>query len=208
MKKRVIPMNLQFFAENSNEENNSQQGNNQQGSNEGFQFDYDKLANIVAGKQSITEEKVLGGYFKQQGMTGEEVQQAINAFKEQKAKNTPDAALLQSNLDESKKALLEAKVNNQAIMEAITLGLDVKAIPYVLKMADMSKSVDTEGKISAEEVKKALEKVLTDIPALKGTQQGSNGNQVGGFQLGSPGNQDNQQTQEDMLRNIFGVKKS
>ena len=188
---------------------NGQQNNNTQQSQ--FQFDYEKLASIVAGKQNITEDKVLGGYFKQQGLTGAEMQQAINAFKEQKAKNTPDTATLQNNLATANKALTESQINNQAILEAVALGLDVKAIPYVLKMADMSNAVDTEGKVNADEVKKALVKVLTDVPALKGNSQqnnGSNEQHLGGFQVGSSGNQNNQNNQEDMLRSIFGIKKS
>ncbi len=218
MNKPLFPMKLQFFAEGGSEGNNNQQNNSssQQGNsgqqNQGFQFDYDKLANIVAGKQNITEDKVLGGYFKQQGLTGDEVQQAINAFKEQKAKNTPDTVTLQSNLDTANKALNEALVNNQAILEAIALGLDVKAVTYVLKMADFTNAVGSDGKVNAEEVKKALEKVLEDVPALKGNSQqnnnGSNEQHLGGFQVGSSGNQNNQNSQEDILRNIFGIKKS
>ena len=33
------------------------------------QIDYEKLAQIVAGKQSVTEDSVLRGYFKQQGLS-------------------------------------------------------------------------------------------------------------------------------------------
>ena len=48
-------------------------------------FDYDKLANLIAGKQSVTEESVLKGYFKQQGLSKEQMEQAITAFKQQQA---------------------------------------------------------------------------------------------------------------------------
>ena len=40
-------------------------------------FDYEKLANILAGRTAATEDSVLKGYFKQQGITGEEAAQAI-----------------------------------------------------------------------------------------------------------------------------------
>lgn len=207
------PMKLQLFAEGGNEGgNNNQQQENGSQQNQSFQFDYEKLANIVTGKQNLTEDKVLGGYFKQQGLTGDEVQQAINAFKEQKAKNTPDTTALQNDLAATNKALTDALVNNQAILEATALGLDVKAIPYVLKMADFTSAVGADGKVNAEEVKKALEKVLTDVPALKGSSQNNDSNnnqQLGGFQIGGAGgNQNNQNNQEDMLRSIFGIKKS
>lgn len=209
-----IPMKLQLFAESgSGEGANNQQNNNSntQNNQQNYQFDYEKLASIVNGKQSLTEEKVLGGYFKSQGLSGDEMQQAINAYKEQKAKNTPDVTSLQNDLATANKALTDAQINNQAILEAVALGLDVKAIPYVLKMADMSNAVDEEGKVNVDEVKKALVKVLTDVPALKGNSQqnnGSNEQHLGGFQVGSSGNQNNQNNQEDMLRSIFGIKKS
>lgn len=63
-------------------------------------FDYDKLAGILAGRQAANEESVLKGYFKQQGITGEEAAQAIAAFKAEKAKNTPDLASLQQENQE------------------------------------------------------------------------------------------------------------
>lgn len=56
------------------------------------QFDYEKLASLVAGKQTVTEETVLKGYFKQQGLTKEQMDQAIAAFKQQQAANQPDVA--------------------------------------------------------------------------------------------------------------------
>ena len=210
--RRKLPMKLQLFAgEGSEEQNNNQQNNNSntQSNNQNFQFDYEKLANIVNGKQSLTEEKVLGGYFKSQGLSGDEMQQAINAYKEQKAKNTPDVTSMKSELDTANKALTESLINNQAIMEAVSLGLDVKAVPYVLKMADFSTCLGQDGKVNVEEVKKALNKVLEDVPALKGNAPGSGSKeQQQGFQIGASGNNNQQNNQDDMLRSIFGIKKS
>lgn len=55
-------------------------------------FDYDKLASLITGKQSVTEDTVLKSYFKEQGLSADEMKEAIGAFKKQKAKNTPDFA--------------------------------------------------------------------------------------------------------------------
>lgn len=214
MKKRIIPMNLQLFAEGGDGGNNNQQNNDNNSQNDagnGFQFDYEKLANIVAGRQTVTEDKVLSGYFRQQGLSKEEADQAINEFKAQKAKNTPDVTTLQTNLANSNKALINERVNNQAILAAVELGIETKSIPYILKLADMSEAADAEGKVDAEKVKAAINKVLEDVPALKGqgdNQQGGNNNQSGGFRVGGGNNNQNEQNQEDMLRNIFGIKKS
>lgn len=73
-------------------------------------FDYDKLASLINGKQSVAEDTVLKSYFKEQGLSADEMKQAIGAFKEQKAKNTPDIAKIQSDLENSNKAKLLAEI--------------------------------------------------------------------------------------------------
>lgn len=209
-----LAMDLQYFAEGGDTTGTQDDaGKGQQQNNQNTpSFDYEKLASIINGKQTVAEDTVLKNFFKQQGLSQEEMNQAIHAFKEEKAKKTPDVAALQTELANTNKALLESKINEQATLQAMSLGLDSKAIPYVIKMADMGKVVDEEGKISAEEVKKALEQVLTDVPALKGstaTPQNSDNSNVGGFQIGGAGmaGQNSGQNQEDILRGIFGIKK-
>lgn len=166
-------------------------------------FDYDKLANLIAGKQTVTEDTVLKSYFKQQGLSADEMTQAINAFKETKAKNTPDVSALQNNLTAEKSARLQAEINQSATLEAIKQGVNVNSIQYVLKMADFKDCVTEDGKINAEKLTNAIKTVLDDIPALKGAQQNNNN---GGIQKigGDGGNQ--AETTEDTLRSIFGIK--
>lgn len=129
-------------------------------------FDYDKLASLITGKQSVAEDTVLKSYFKEQGLSADEMKQAIGAFKEQKAKNTPDIAKMQSDLENSNKAKLIAEVNQSATLEAVKQGVDIASIPYVLKMADFS-AVSADSKINAEKLTEAVKKVLDDIPTLK-----------------------------------------
>lgn len=143
-------------------------------------FDYDKLASLITGKQNVTEDTVLKSYFKEQGLSADEMKQAIGAFKEQKAKNTPNFAKMQSDLENSNKAKLIAEVNQSATLEAVKQGVDIASIPYVLKMADFS-VVITDGKINTEKLTEAVKKVLDDVPALKETADNSAGVQkIGG----------------------------
>lgn len=143
-------------------------------------FDYDKLASLINGKQSVTEDTVLKSYFKEQGLSADEMKQAIGAFKEQKAKNTPDIAKIQSEVESANNAKLTAEVNQSATLEAVKQGVDVASIPYVLKMADFS-AVITDGKINTEKLTEAVKKVLDDVPALKKTADNSAGVQkIGG----------------------------
>lgn len=202
--RRPLPLNLQFFAEGEAEEPQQPQNNQQTAAPS---IDYDKLASIINGKQTVTEDTVLKNYFKQQGLSQEELNQAITSYKAEKAKRTPDVGALQNQLTTKNEELQKALVNNQATMEAVNLGLDAKAIPYVVKLADMSKAVNEDGSVNAEEVKKALEQVLKDVPALKGTQAPEQTGALGGFQIGGGSGSNNNNSSEDELRRIFGIKK-
>lgn len=201
--RRPLPLNLQFFAEDEAEEPQ----NNQQTA--APSIDYDKLASIINGKQTVTEDTVLKNYFKQQGLSQEEVSQAIATFKNEKAKRTPDIGALQNEITTKNAVLKDALVNQQATMEAVTLGLDAKTIPYVVKLADMSKAVNDDGTVNADEIKKALEKVLADVPQFKGTvqQSSSHNDDVGGFQIGGGAGNTGNNSSEEELRRIFGIKK-
>lgn len=165
----------------------------------GTTFDYDKLANIVAGKQAVAEDTVLKNYFKQQGMSEEEMKQAVKAFKEQKTASQPDVNAMQAQLTQSQAAAQKAAIENAAILEAVEMGLDAKTIPYVLKMADLSSAVGQDGKINQETVKNAISKVLEDVPQLKPAPAENKG-----FQIGASGGQQ-QNTSEEALKAAFGI---
>lgn len=163
-------------------------------------IDYDKLAQLVAGKQTVTEDSVLKGYFKQQGLNQEEMTQAIAAFKQQKAASQPDVNAMQTQLAQAQAAAQQATLENAATMAAIGLGLDVKTIPYVLKIADLSQVIGQDGKINDEGMKNALNKVLEDVPALKPQA----GQATGFVQVGATGGS-SQQTTDDALKKAFGL---
>ena len=69
-------------------------------------------------------------------------------------------------------------------MMAVSLGVEAKTIPYVLKMADFSQVTGEDGKINEETLKAAVNKVLEDIPALKP----QTGGKTGFSQVGTGGN--------------------
>lgn len=204
-----LPMRLQFFADadtgaggnGAGAGDGGQQGQQQQGQ-QGTSpaFDYDKLANIIAGKQSVAEDSVLKGYFKQQGLSQEEATQAIQTFKAEKAKNQPDVDAIQTQLAQAQALAEKAEIERLATIEAVGLGIDVKTLPYVLKMADLSSVKGQDGKVNQEAVKNALNKVLEDVPQLKPVAGSNQGFQIGG----AAGNQSNQ-TDEAALKAAFGL---
>ena len=212
-KRRLLPMNLQFFAEpdtgadGGGEPNNQQGGQNnqtqgQQSNNTAGQFDYEKLANLISGKQSVTEDMVLRNYFKNQGLSQEEAAQAMSQFKAQKAKNTPDVNAIQTELAQANEVIKKAAIEKEATMQALALGIDIKTIPYILKLAELGSAMGEDGKVNAETVKNALNKVLEDVPQLKPTAtEGATG-----FRIGNPNQDNNNNTNnEDALKAAFGL---
>ena len=101
----------------------------------------------------------------------------------------------------AQEAAKQAQIESAATMTAVTLGIDAKTIPYVLKMADLSQVMGQDGKINEETLKASLNKVLEDIPALKPQASGSSGF----VQVGAANNQQ-QQAGDAALKAAFGLK--
>lgn len=167
-------------------------------------FDYEKLADIVANRQAVNEESVLRGYFKQQGLSREEADQAISQFKAKKAESTPDVAGLQKQAADYQKAAIRAQIESKALLMAGELGVDIKTMPYVIKMADLKEAV-SDGKISDEKLKGCLNKVLEDIPQLK---VNADDKQESGFRVGADTGSvgTGAVSGNDRLRAAFGLK--
>ena len=184
---------------------NQQQNQNQQGQqSQAAQIDYERIQKMLDGTLAAKEDTALKAYFKQQGLSQQEAESAMAAFKQQKAANTPDVAGMQAQLAQAQKEAQEARVEREATITALGMGIDAKTAPYVLKLADLSQVKKDDGSVDADKVKEALNKVLTDIPQLK-PQAGA----AGGFKIGSGDNGNNAgQAQEDQLRQIFGIRKN
>lgn len=205
MKQRALSMNLQFFAEKDepgNQGGNSEQQNNQTEQSGSFTFDYEKLASIVAGKQNVTEDTVLRNFFKNQGLSQEEATQAMQQFKQQKAASQPDVGALQTQVAQAQQQAQQALIERDAFLLSGELGVDLKTMPYLLKMADLSAVVGADGKVSQDGLKEALNKVLEELPQLKQQTQ-----QTSGFKFGASGESGTDTSVDDQLNRIFGVKK-
>ncbi len=165
-------------------------------------IDYAKIQQMLDGTLAAKEDTALKAYFKQQGLSQEEAEQAMSAFKAEKAKNQPDVNAIQTQLAQTQVQMQKSQVENVAILEAVGMGLDAKTIPYVLKMADLSMAAGQDGKINNETIRNALNKVIEDVPQLKPQSQNSAGfRQVGGTGGGSGQNQ----SDNEKLKRAFGL---
>lgn len=159
-------------------------------------IDYGKIQQMLDGTLAAKEDTALKAYFRQQGLSQEEVEQAIAAFKQQKAANTPDVGAMQAQVTQAQATARQAQIESAAVMAAVGLGVDAKTIPYVIKMADLSQVVGQDGKINEETMKAALSKVLEDVPGLKPQAAGSTGFiQVGAASSNAGAGQAQQATQ-------------
>ena len=181
------------------DEGSEQQG--QQG------IDYDRLAEIIEGRAKAAEDSALKGYLRDQGLTGDEMAEAIKAFKDQRAAKGPDVegmqasiADLQRQVEQANRLTTLAKVENAVIVEATKMGVDPKAVPYLTRMADLA-DVGTDGQVDPAKVAAAISKVLDDLPALRPSAEQR------GFRIGGEGGKGEQApTDDSKLRAAFGLK--
>lgn len=166
-------------------------------------IDYAKIQQMLDGTLAAKEDTALKAYFKQQGLSQQEAEQAMATFKAEKAKNQPDVTAMQTQLAAAQAEAQKAKIESAATMAAAGLGIDAKTIPYLLKMADLNQVMGQDGKINEETLKSALNKVMEDIPALKPQTAGS----AGFIQVGAAGGQGTPSTTDAELDRIFGVRK-
>ena len=165
-------------------------------------IDYDKIAEVVAGKQKVAEEAVLKSFFKNQGLSAEEMTAAIDAYKANKQKNNPEAvnAELQRQLAAAQGDLLKARVERVAEKAARDLGADEGSIEYVVRLADLSK-VAENGEISKEKVSEAVQQVMNNVPAFKKQAATVQGVKIGGDNDGAP-----KDDRDARIRAAFGLK--
>ena len=206
MRKNMLPMNLQLFAdpEPSGQNAGGQPEPNgtpapqagQQEPPKTPEIDYEKLASVIEGKKAVAEDTVLKNYFKKQGLSKEEMDSAIGAFKKQKQESEPDPTALQAQVVQAQQQAVMSEIEKEGVLIGVEMGLDVKTIPYVMKLVDTSAAV-ADGKVNADKLKEAINKVLEDVPAFKqGKTEGQSKGfvQVGAGQTGSQTNTTGQQS--------------
>lgn len=203
--RNILPMHLQLFADpepNGQNAGGQSEPNGAPAPSTGQQeppktpeIDYEKLASVIEGKKAVAEDTVLKNYFKKQGLSKEEMDSAIGAFKKQKQESEPDPTALQAQVVQAQQQAVTSEIEKEGVLIGVEMGLDVKTIPYVMKLVDTS-AVVADGKVNADKLKEAINKVLEDVPAFKQgkTEEQSKGFvQVGAGQTGSQTNTTGQQ---------------
>lgn len=168
---KFLKPNIQLFAEkapkeetNKTDENNESPGVNQNGDKTYTQEELDKIVNERTGRAT---KSALSSFFKQKGLSEQEATQAINTYLADKEKQKPDMGKIQSDLQSALSARAAAEVNQAATLEAVKQGVDVNSVPYILKLADFTDVMNSDGKVDGDKLTQAVKKVLDDVPAFK-----------------------------------------
>lgn len=167
-------------------------------------IDYGKIQSMIDRGVQQKENAILKSYFEQQGMSEDEVKSAIGDWKAKKQTQATEKDNAFAQAQEQNKALqarlTKELIDKQAFNDCLDLGVDRNTIPYVLKSADFKDAIDEKGEVKADVIRKAVEQVLKDVPAFKGTAKDEKG-----FKIGVGGEQDDATEQENALRKAFGL---
>lgn len=164
-------------------------------------YTQEQLDSMVSAREQRAANAALKSFFSQQGMTEEEINQAIESYKTNREKNKPDIGAITAQAEQYKAEALRAKIESQATLEALKLGVDTAAVQYVLRMADFEAVTDDKGGIDGEKLKAAVGKVLEDVPQLKKDVKAS-----GFTQIGAASDDARQENEADRIRKAFGLK--
>ncbi len=157
-------MNLQLFEDGAGTGSNGSQGdgtgngNGSQG-NAGGQatFSFEQAEEIANARAHRAEQSALRSYFQQQGMTEEQVRQALNEYRERQKANQPNTAQLQQERDEALAKV--AQMENEKLLTS--KGVRTEDLDYVVfKVSQM-----VDDKTTFE---KAAEKYLKENPRFTG----------------------------------------
>lgn len=159
---------------------------------------YDEIFKKLDAVLDKRSEGITKSVLKDNGYEDAEMKDILTQYrasKQAKANEADNTITTLTNENTQLKATLQReRLNNEALKQAGALNVDDKTVPYLIKMADLSKCLTDKGEVNSEEVKKALETVLNDIPSLKQEEKGMTGVQVGA----------SNQTSTQPSGNIFG----
>lgn len=201
------PLEIQCFAEGGANDSNASgaESNTSNSSAQNNTIDYDKIADIVSKRNSSTEDSVLKGYFKQQGLNEEQMKEAIATYKEAQANKASAEATRIANIEKENQTMKAQILNDQIDKKVseVANNVDSAKLPFLLKLIDRNGLTNEKGEILEDKVKTAVEAVLKAFPDFSKQSGNSSGFQpIGGNGSGSGANET-----DAKLDAIFGIKK-
>ena len=194
-------MNLQLFADGGEggsgiQGGNAGTGNGSQGNAGAATFTFEQAEEIASARAQRAEQAALKSFFQQQGMSDDEIKQAIADYKANKEKSKPNVSAIEKERDEARKKLQQYE--NEKIL--LGPGMKVKAEDLDYVMFKVSALVTDK-----KDFKTAASEWLKENPRYKegGTYRMNTGAAAGESTSGAgTGNE----AINDLIRNAFGRK--
>ena len=182
-----FPLNIQLFADDPTPAPNPEPSPAPVPSAQHPEIDYDKLASAIESRTSRKEEGIVKSYLKEQGLSEDEMKEALKAYKETKANKVKEEQerinkIIRENNEYKKKELM-VQVTSEAKTIAKELNVREDRFDKLMALCDQKDFMDDKGVINKEATKKEMEKQLQDLPEFKTKKQVTfttpqNGNQT------------------------------
>lgn len=185
---------------NPNQTPNPQGGNGGEGSHGDNDALFTKLDEIITKRTNGLVKSIL----KEQGVDGDELKDLVNAYntnKQNKAKEqSENKTKLKNENTQLKEQLSDMMFQGEVNKLASELEFSQDADKYLSKLISKNDYLNEKGEIKVDDLKKGMEQVLKDFPALKKAE-----GQKGLHYVGGQGNGGNDPQTDDLLRKAFGL---
>jgi hypothetical protein len=173
----------------------------------------DQIVSAITKAQEVKAQAVVKSFGNQNGLelNKDDVAQVLAEINKQKKAQEPDLTTLTSERDNLKTSNRTKAIQIEALLMKDELGVDNNTINNVLlKFADLSKVVNEDETVNAEELKTAFNTFLEAYPEFKKKAPAPQNNNNAGFKpkVGVEPTSDTGKTVEDPLRTYFGLKKN
>ena len=156
--------------ENNNVNVENTGANNTGSNNTNTNIDYGKLEEIINKGINQKENSILKSYFSQQGLSEEEMKEAISNFKKSKKseeeKNNKEYETLTNNYANLQKQFNQEKINNALNLALIKKGLTEEQIPFISKMVEVEGVLNDKSELNKEKLNENIENVFKAFPNL------------------------------------------
>ena len=156
--------------ENNNVNVENTGANNTGSNNTNTNIDYGKLEEIINKGINQKENSILKSYFSQQGLSEEEMKEAISNFKNsrksEEEKNNKEYETLTNNYANLQKQFNQEKINNALNLALIKKGLTEEQIPFISKMVEVEGVLNDKSEINKEKLNENIENVFKAFPNL------------------------------------------
>lgn len=187
---------------NNDGANNTSSTNNQTNSG----VDYGKLEEIINKGINQKENSILKSYFSQQGLSEDEMKEAIanfkNSRKSEEEKNNKSLEDLTNNYSNLQKQFNQERLNNALNLSLMKKGLSEEQIPFISKMVEVDGILNDKSEINQDKLNENIEKVFKAFPNLVQKEDNKSFVQVGV----SNNNSQYEESSDALLRKAFGLK--